>query len=417
MKIIVAHPAQQHSYRLATALYRKKILYKYATTVYYKKNSMTSLIASCLKGSFRTKAENRHMADIADNQVIQFCEGEGLLKLLVLNNSKLASHYNTIKYNVADRFAKKVAKYAIKNRVDAVVTYDDSSPLLFEILAKEAPNITRILDMSAANLHYMRGIYDQDTELQPEFAERLHHERALIWNDKIMDRAIYEIRNTQYFLTPSSFVEKSLAYSGVKKDQMLRCPYGVDVDQFECKTFEPIKDRPIRFIYVGGVKELKGISYLLEAFMKIPKEEAALTVVGAFNKQDEDIQPYLERVKFTGSVLHSEVSDLLKKSDVFVFPSLGDSFALSAMEAAACGLPLIVSENTGMSDLMLEGKEGFVVPIQSTWAIQKKVEWFIKNPDQIEPMGRAACELAQKYTWERYYNKIGEAVEKAVKNK
>ena len=57
---------------------------------------------------------------------------------------------------------------------------------------------------------------------------------------------------------------------------------------------------------------------------------------------------------------------------------------------------------------MTEGKEGFVVPIQSTESLADKIQWFINNPDQIEPMGRAAREMALRYTWESYYQRIGE---------
>ena len=310
-----------------------------------------------------------------------------------------------------------MARYAIKNKVDMVITYDDCSPLLFEILREQAPNIIRVLDMSAANLHYMRQIYDRDTELMPEFANRLHQEYAKVWNDEIMDKCLREIKASQYFLTPSSFVRKSLKYSGVKDSQMLDCPYGVDISEFYCKEYlEPSITRPLKFVYVGGVKELKGISYLLEAFMKIPKEYAELTVVGNFNPNDMDIKKYLERVHFTGMMLHSEIPDILRASDVFVFPSLGEGLSLSTLEAAACGLPLIVSENSGVNDYVREGEEGFVIPIQNIDAIVNSVEWFCKHHDKIVEMGKKARKMALQFTWDKYYEKAAQSIEEVVCN-
>ena len=196
MKVIVAHPAQQHSYRLATALKRAGMLDKYATTVYYKPHSLTALVAKLLKGKLKTKAEERHCEELSNHDVIQFCEGEGLLKLLSLNTKYFNKHYDRIKYHTADRFAKRVARYAIKHRVDAVVTYDDSSPLLFEYLQKKAPWIMRIMDMSAANILYMRDIYERDMEMAPAFAARLRRERAVCWNPVNIDRAEREIKGT-----------------------------------------------------------------------------------------------------------------------------------------------------------------------------------------------------------------------------
>lgn len=416
MKILIAHPAQQHSYRLATALYRKNILFKYITTVYWKKGNQTALVSKFLKGTAKEKAKSRYMEEVPDSEIVQFCEVEGLLKLLTMHMPSLAKYYNKIKYFTADRFAKKVANYAIKYQVDAVITYDDTSPLLFEILKEKAPNIKRILDMSAANLNYMRTIYDKDAQLAPEFSRRLHKERAIVWSDEIMDRALREIRSSEYFLVPSNFVKRSLLYSGCEEKNMIICPYGVDTNQFSGKTFYPVgKGRPIRFVYVGGVKELKGIFYLLEAFLKIPTDQAILTVVGSCNKNDQDIQPYLGHVEFTGPVLHKQVSKILNNSDVFVFPSLGEGLSLSTLEAAACGLPIIVTENSGVNDLVKEGREGFIIPIQSESAIRDKVEWFIKNPEKIEKMGRAAHDMALEYTWERYYKIVAEQLESVVK--
>ena len=406
-KILVCHPAQQHSYRLATALNREGLLYAYITTVYYKPKSYTKLVSKILKGKFREKARNRYCNELEDSKVIQFCEIEGLLKLLALNIKQLWPVYYKLKYNTADRFAKKVAKYAIKNKVDAVITYDDCSPLLFEILEKKAPNIVRILDMSAANLHYMKKIYDLDTELMPNFSDRLHKEYAKVWKPNIMNRALKEIQATHFFLTPSEFVKETLRFSSVEDKQMLLCPYGVDVSEFYCKTYSEYNStQTLKFVYVGGVKELKGISYLLEAFKRIPKDKAELTVIGSYNKDDLDIQPYTNSVNFTGMVLHSEIPNLLRSSDVFVFASLGEGLSLSTLEAAACGLPLIVTKNSGVNDCMHEGREGFIIPIQNIDAIVEKVEWYCDNRDKIADMGKKAREMALKFTWENYYKTV-----------
>ena len=131
---------------------------------------------------------------------------------LIENVSIFRRWYYLLKYGTADLFAKKVAAYSIDKHVDAVITYDDSSPLLFETLQKKNPHIIKILDMSAANLHYMRKIYDIDTKLMPNFANRLHFEYAKVWNENIMDRALREIKASDYFLVPSQFVARSLKY-------------------------------------------------------------------------------------------------------------------------------------------------------------------------------------------------------------
>lgn len=405
MRILVAHPAQQHSYRLAEALSGRGMLCAYATTVYYKKHSLTTLAAYFLRGTMKMKAQGRVSPVLRPEQVVQFCELEGLLKLLTMHVRFLRPLYRPIKYHTADRFARKVARYAIREKVDAVVCYDDCSARLFAILNKKAPNILRIMDVSAASILYMKEIYERDMALSPDFAARLRQERAIVWDSGCQSRARQELALSHYMLAPSGFVRTSLLYSGGKAEQIRLCPYGVDTGAFSCKPYDhekEIRGRPVRFIYVGGVKELKGISYLLRGIMEIPPEQAQLTVVGKYDPGDRDTEPYGGRVQFTGMVLHQEIPKLLREADVFVMPSLGEGMSLSALEAAACGLPLLVTENSGVGDAIKQGREGFIIPIQSSEAIAAGMRWFIHHPERIEPMGRAARAMAQEYTWSRY---------------
>lgn len=404
MKVLVAHPAQQHSYQLAEALCRQGMLCAYATTVYDKKHSLTALAARLLRGNLKKKAEGRVSA-LPPEQVVQFCELEGLLKLLTMHVRFLRPLYRPIKYHTADRFARKAARFAVRKQVDAVVCYDDCSARLFAILKKKAPDILRIMDVSAASILYMKEIYERDMALAPDFAARLRRERAIVWDPRCQRRTRQELALSHWLLAPSGFVRKSLLYSGVKKAQIRLCPYGVDTGAFSCKIYpteKELRDRPMRFIYVGGVKELKGISYLLRGIMEIPPEQAELTVVGKYDPRDEDTRPYGARVRFTGPVLHQEIPRLLSEADVFVMPSLGEGMSLAALEAAACGLPLLVTENSGICDAMEQGREGFILPIQSSQAIAAGMRWLIRHPERIEPMGRAARAMALGYTWSRY---------------
>lgn len=401
MRIVVAHPLQQHSYRLATALKRKGILYKYITPVYNKKFSWTKLLVFFLPAKHKAAAAARVCESLDDSDVLLYCELEGLLRLFSQNVKAFRKYHEWIKYHLSDRFANKVAKYVIKNKIDVVICYDDCSSKLFTILKEKAPHVKCILDVSAANRFFMREIYNRDIDLAPRFSKRLKTEVARVWNEELMERFKMEIDLADFFLVPSEFVARSLKYSGITSSKMLICPYGVDIDMFKQKH-DYKSELPLKFIYVGGIKELKGIYYLLEAFKKIPREFAELIIVGNYD-DNEDVKPYLEYVTFTGKVLHSEIPRLLKDSDIFVMPSLGEGLSLSCLEAAACGLPLMVSENSGINSYIQEYKEGIVFPIQSVQKIIDSVMWFVENKEKIEDMGNEARRLAELFSWEKYY--------------
>lgn len=419
-KVIVTHPHQQHSYHLAGALEKKGILFKYITTVYNKPGSFTKKIIPFLKGDLKQRAVNRQTSDISNENVLQICELWGLFILLAMrltqNDKRIMNPLNDF---VSKIFQKKVAHYAIKNNVDMVISYDNESSVLFSKLKKSDKNIIRVLDMSAANKLFLKEVYENDFKECPEFSERLKKERVDLFSknsNKTIKASESEIKNANYFLVPSNFVSESLYYSGIKKNQILYCQYGVDLKNF---PYQKKKNYcyPLNFVYVGGIKQLKGIGYLLKAFHNIPKNKARLTVVGAINRNDKDILPYINDFESTGHIIHSKVPNILAEKDIFIFPSLGDSFSLSALEAASCGLPLIVSKNTGMIDGMKNGKEGFIIDVQNTDEIIQKVNYFIDNLDKISRMGAAASEMAKEFTWENYDERVFNQLIKLLENK
>jgi len=423
MKILVAHPAQQHSYRLAVALKQCNCLFKYATTVYLGNKSFTKFIIPFLPKKYQNKAKGRICEALEDIDILQFCEIEGLFRILIQNVPLFRRYHNNVRYHVADRFAKKVARYAIRNKIDVVITYDDCSPILFEILKKKAPQIKRILDTSAANRLYMKGIYEKDTILVPHYAAKLQKEVPQVWNRAILERVQREIQSANYFLVPSTFVARSLAFSGISEKQILKCPYGVDINQFQMKAFESelmnlqmcnsseVQHKPVKFVFIGGTKELKGIFWLLEAFREIGNDNAILTVIGGVSISEQEQNNY-PNVIFSGFLNHSSIPEVLRKSDVFIMPSLGEGLSLSVLEAAACGLPLIISENSGANDLITDGVEGFVIPIQSSHSIEEKVRWFINNRDKIPQMGQKARLMAENMSWETYYSQVKSIIQK-----
>ncbi len=410
-KIIVAHPGKQHSFKIASELKKNNMLFKYITTIYDSKSSiLMKLIKKVLRGDNLKRAIGRKNIDLSENDVIQFCEIFGLVEIFLARYDKKRKIYNWWQRYNADIFGKKVAQYAIKNNVDAVIMYDTNALKCFQILEKKAPHIKRVMDVSAANRIYMKKIYESDFQKCPEFADKLKAERGFLWQEKNIERLEQEIIYTQFFLAPSNFVKNSLLYSGVKEKQIYICPYGTNFKIEDVKKIEK-KNEPLEAVYVGNVTEMKGIFYLLEAFKNIDVSRVHLTIVGAYNNSDNSLDDYMKQVSFTGRVTHDKVEQILRSSDFFVFSSLGEGLSLSVLEALACGLPCITTENSGANDAIDEGNNGFVVPIQNTNGIISKVNWFDKNRNKIPEMSQLALASAKKYTWENHEKCLLNALE------
>lgn len=414
MKIIVAHPQQQHSFRLATALKRSGDLAAYCTTAYYRPHTLTSVVTGLLPPFWKKKSMSRCCEELSDEEVFQFSELGGLAVLFCHNVPFARRWYWQMKRKVEDRFAAKVAKLATRIHADAVICYDGCSATLFEELRHRSPKTVRIVDMSAANALYLREVYEKDAEAKPEYSESLRGWKR-VWDPVDVERTKREIAAADVFLCGSEFVKRSLGYSGIEPSRCEVCHYGVDTENFPYRqrVQKSFSDRLV-FIYLGAVSEHKGASYLFDAFRTIPMERAGLICVGKVNLPESIISNLPPNIELRGMVQHDEVSELLLSADVMLFPSLGDGFALSVMEGFASGLPVVCSDNTGAADCIVEGENGFVIPTQDIEALREKVEWFLSNRDQIPRMAECARRYVLDCTWDAYYENVVKAIERLV---
>lgn len=403
-KVVVAHPYKQHSFELAEGIRRKGVLYRYITTVYYKKNNLTGLITRYLRGQSKDKALKRVDKRI-DPYVKQFCEGEGLLKLLTMKVGSIKKYYTKVKYHSNDRFAKKVAAYCLKHKVDAVVVYDDTSPICSEIIKKKNPNIKIILDMSAPALPYLSNVYKRDMEMSPDFADKLKSEVNKALDEKMLKRSMREIQAADYYLVASEFSKSTLICCDVDEARIKICRYGVD-----SVGFSPGENRNssvLHAVYIGGTFEYKGISYLLKAFEKLKEQPVDLTIIGECNLSANEIP---DNVKCVGIVMHEEVAKILKKCDFAIFPSLGDGFGFAVTEALSAGCPVICSNNAGASDLIEDEFNGFRIDAQDSNHIVERAIEMLNDRDKLKMMQTNARKSIEKLTWSRYYEEVGKSV-------
>ncbi|MEH7250463.1 glycosyltransferase family 4 protein, partial [Neobacillus niacini] len=126
-------------------------------------------------------------------------------------------------------------------------------------------------------------------------------------------------------------------------------------------------------------------------------------------------EPYKDYCELVGLVTHDKMAELYHAAHVLIQPSLADGFGLVALEAMSCGLPVILSDSTGASDIVEDGKNGFVVKSGSIDDIFEKVNWFNNHRNHISEMSKNAKMTADFYTWERYHQKAIEEIKNIIK--
>lgn len=186
----------------------------------------------------------------------------------------------------------------------------------------------------------------------------------------------YEAADTIY--VHSEYTRASFVEHGVPEDKLERTILHVD-PRFEPPTERP-EDDVFRIVYVGRLDATKGIPLLLNAFRKLPVEKKKLTLVGGWStrRMRRFMQPWLENDNI--QLAPGDPLPALHEADVFVHPTYEDGFGYAPMEALACGVPVIVTEDTGMKEYIREGTSGFVVPTGSVEALVDRLQYVADHP-------------------------------------
>ena len=198
-------------------------------------------------------------------------------------------------------------------------------------------------------------------------------------------------------LAPSNFVREEIIKMGGDAERIVIVPFGVSE---EWLYYQPSPQRG-RILFVGSVGLRKGNHYLAEATRILQRRgiQCEVRVVGPYNPEVIN-RPEFQGPIYVGQVPRSEVKKEFLNADIFVLPTLSDSFGLVHLEALACGLPVITTPNCG--SVVRDGEEGFIVPIRDAQTLADRMEELLTDIRLRNQMSQKARERAREFTWEKY---------------
>lgn len=223
----------------------------------------------------------------------------------------------------------------------------------------------------------------------------------------ILKKHLQEYAETDYIFVASDFIYRSMLAEGVPAHKLRTIPLG-----FAPQHFTP-GDKPdtiFRVIFAGAISLQKGVQYLLEGFRlaNLPPDRTELVLVGNPFKDARAFLPkYAGLYRHVKFLPHSALPSLFRTGSVFVLPSVQDGFGMVVCEAAASGLPVIITENVGAK--IRDGKDGYIVPIRNPAAIAEKLVYLYNHSNECQQMGKSASEYVQQFTWENYSKKLTRA--------
>jgi len=221
--------------------------------------------------------------------------------------------------------------------------------------------------------------------------------------------------------------------------KMVVIPPGVDVSHFypissdEAKMYVGLEPEDRMVLFVGRIERLKGVDTLLEAMSCLQLNEANrpvhLAIIGGNpGASREDMTVEMARLQklcedlgldksvvFLGKRDQDKLPYYYSAAEVLVMPSHYESFGMVALEAMACGTPVIASEVGGLAYLVRDGETGFTIPDQEPEALCDKLSWLLNDSQLHAMMSKKAVAYAQNYAWEKIAKQIVEVFEELLK--
>lgn len=297
------------------------------------------------------------------------------------------------------RFDRAVAS-ALRHHDAALFAFAGAA--LHSTAAARRLGIRSIVSCPLGHHAYVREMMREEARLQPQWAGTLQGHEI---RDVELDAHARELAAADRVFAVSRFSAETLRAHGVDEDKIEVTHLGVDTRLFRPGSRPP--DDKFRVIFVGQITQRKGLSYLIEGFERAGLPNSELVLLGSIIG---DPKPWAGRAGVThvAPLPRAELTSHYHRADVYVLPSLVEGFPLTAAEAMACGLPVIVSTNTFADDVITDGVDGFIVPIRDADAIAERLRVLAAAPELRARIGAAARRTAERFDWGAYRDRVVE---------
>lgn len=195
------------------------------------------------------------------------------------------------------------------------------------------------------------------------------------------------------------------------KDRVFVQPYEIPDEHTlpsspEGKTAQLVELQHPVFLFVGHVIPRKGLSILLKACVTLKDrgyERFTIQVVGDGTQQQELAafcqEHHLEdRVQWAGRVAYDQIGTYFDRADVFVFPTLEDTWGVVTLEAMLLGKPILCSTGAGTAELVVPGENGYVFAPDDPDRLADLMQKFLDDPGLIAAMGARSPQIMSQYT-------------------
>jgi glycosyltransferase involved in cell wall biosynthesis len=217
------------------------------------------------------------------------------------------------------------------------------------------------------------------------------------------------LRDASKVIALSEIEAKEYAEAGVAKERIVIVPNGIDLSEYANlpskgafrKKFNISEDKKI-ILFLGRIHKTKGVDFLVKAYAHLAKNmkpnNALLVIAGPDDGYLSEIQALISSLKIydtvllTGPLYGRDKLEAYIDADVYVLPSRYDTFALTPLEAMACGTPVILTANCGIAEFFKD-KVGLVIDPNPS-SLHDALHKLLSNDDQT--LYRENCKMLIK---------------------
>lgn len=193
------------------------------------------------------------------------------------------------------------------------------------------------------------------------------------WATRLVKRNLAEYAAADRIYIASEYTRESFIEEGFRDEVLSRFQFTPD-PRYQAES-PPRSPDTFNIVYVGSLTVAKGVPLLVDAVRRLPNPDIRLDLVGGWATRG--MRRFIQTACAEDPRISSRPGDPLphlRAASLYVHPSYEDGFAYAPAEALACGIPVIVSDDTGMKDLIDPPRTGFIVPTGDLRALTEAID-------------------------------------------
>lgn len=280
----------------------------------------------------------------------------------------------------------RLKKINIKRKIDLIHAHGSIPDDFAAKLLSKSLNIPFILTVHGETVYYKKS----QNDLNKSIAAILDANAVIGVSQNVLNRVV------------SITKRKDKLYKVYNGFNIVQSNTNIEIQKSNSKS-----EDTVYILFGATLVERKGCEILIKAFEIASKEydNIFLTIAGGGELLEKmkklSSQLFLEKkVKFLGPVKYSEMLKQMQNCDIFVLPSWDEAFGVVYLEAMSFKKPIIGTEGEGISEIIKDGENGFLVEPKNLASLVKKMSVLIEDKELRETIGINGYDTIKNMTWE-----------------